>query len=81
MAKLVVNNVSGDSVLVLGELIADQESYEVPDIDLVDFAKDAYLRILCIYGLCSISVYDLELVQDTARLWLSSVATANIIYT
>lgn len=80
MDKLIINNVSGDVLEILGHSIDDQDSYLVENGDLINFAKDAYLRVLCMYALCNITVYDLDLIQETAVMWLKDLADANVVY-
>lgn len=80
MDTLVVMNVSGESVTILGIEIPDSESYIVPTESILTWSKDAYLRVLCTYGDCELTVYDKVMVESTATDWLARVSSGNIIY-
>lgn len=80
MDPLIIKNESSTSVTILGIVIAPGQVYSVKSQDLLNWCKNAQLRILCRGRACSLLVYGTPLVDNEATSWLKHVSDGNIVY-
>lgn len=78
MDKLIITNTSNDILIIQNVAFAPNLSYTVPDADITMWAKDAYLNILCRSGLCTITLYGINLSNPESVEWLRKMGTNEI---
>lgn len=80
MDKIVINNISGDTLTILGIEILDSASYTIPGENIIAFSKDAYLIALLTYSMIDLSIYGLIFIADTGTTFMNRVASGNVVF-
>lgn len=77
MNKFEVFNNTDSPLTILNQTIAVNSSYVVPDVDIVNWAKDAYFLVLLMIGDVLLQSYGQAM---KAVQWCNLVASGQIVY-